>query len=164
MDDTVLNLGTGGDTVRTIDRSGSGPKTQVVQLDFGGGGASESLASLANPLPVVPTFSTRSDTYTGVANGTQVDASAKPCTKFSLQVKGTGAVPTAWNIVLEGSLDGTNYTQILQHSDANPLGANVDGATVWGTAGPFLYFRSRSQATLNLGSATNVVATIVGMA
>lgn len=163
-DDTTLNLGSGGDMIRTVDRSGSGPKTQVVQLDVGGGGASESLVSSTNPIPMVPSFSTRSDTYTTTANGTQVNAATKPCTKFSLQVKGTGAAPTAWNIILEGSLDGTNYTQILQHSNANPLGADTDGATVWTDAGPFLYFRSRSAATLTLGSATNVVATIVGMA
>lgn len=162
-DNTRLNPGSLGDLVRNIDRSGSGPKTSVVQLDVGGAGATESLVSASNPLPVGGVFATRSDTYTGTANGTQVDVSAKPCSKFSLQVKGTGAAATAWNIILEGSLDGTNYTQILQHSSANPLGADTDGATVWTVAGPFLYFRSRSAATLTLGSATNVVATIVGM-
>lgn len=50
-DNTRLNLGTGGDLVRSIDRSGTGPVTQVTQLDVGGAGASESLVSQANPLP-----------------------------------------------------------------------------------------------------------------
>jgi hypothetical protein len=52
-DNTVLNPGTGGDSVRDIDRLGAGVKTQVVQLDFGGGsGNAEQLASSTNPLPV----------------------------------------------------------------------------------------------------------------
>ena len=51
-DNTLLNSGTGGDTIRDIDR-GSGVKTQTVQLDFGGGTLlPENLASLSNPLPV----------------------------------------------------------------------------------------------------------------
>lgn len=48
-DNTTLNSGTGGDTVRDIDRAGV--KTQVVQLDAGGA-AAESLVSSTNPLPV----------------------------------------------------------------------------------------------------------------
>jgi hypothetical protein len=52
-DNTILPVGSGGDNIRDIDRSGSGPKTQVVQLDFGGVGATEQLASGANPLAVV---------------------------------------------------------------------------------------------------------------
>ncbi|MDE3022474.1 MAG: hypothetical protein KGI54_11515 [Pseudomonadota bacterium] len=48
-DNTVLNLGTGGDTVRDLDRSGV--KTQVVALD-GGGASGESLVSPTNPLPI----------------------------------------------------------------------------------------------------------------
>ena len=36
-DNTLLNPGAGGDTIRTLDRTGTGtPKTEVVQLDVGG--------------------------------------------------------------------------------------------------------------------------------
>ena len=50
-DNTILNTMTGGDTVRDIDR-GAGAKTQVVQLDAGGGaGNAESLVAKTNPLP-----------------------------------------------------------------------------------------------------------------
>jgi hypothetical protein len=38
-DNTVIPAGTGGDTIRDIDRAGAGIKTQVVQLDMGGGNA-----------------------------------------------------------------------------------------------------------------------------
>ena len=43
-DNTVLNTGSGGDTVRSVDR-GTGAKTQVVQLDLGG--ASSNAEALA---------------------------------------------------------------------------------------------------------------------
>jgi len=49
-DNTLLNLGTGGDTIRDIDK-GAGIKSQVVVLDVGGSGT-ESLVTLANPHPV----------------------------------------------------------------------------------------------------------------
>ena len=58
-DNTQLNPGVSGDTIRDIDRTydqtgvAGGPKTQVVQLDAGGAGSNaESLVSSANPLPV----------------------------------------------------------------------------------------------------------------
>ncbi len=160
-DNTILNVGSGGDVIASDDISGV--KFQRIKLIHGGNNTNDGDVEKANPLPVGKFFSTRADTYASTANGTQVDVSAKPCSKFSLQVKGTGAAPTAWNVLLEGSLDGTNYTTIVQHSSANPLGANADGSTVWTEAGPFLYFRSRSAATLTLGSATNIVCTIAGM-
>lgn len=47
-DNTQLNVTTGGDTVRDIDRSGV--KTQVVALDAGGA-AGESLVTSTNPMP-----------------------------------------------------------------------------------------------------------------
>lgn len=161
-DNITLNPGALGAAVATDDISST--HYQRIKLVHGVDGTNDGDVAKTNPLPIGKYFSTRSDTYTTTANGTQVDASSKPCSKFSLQVKGTGASATAWNVLLEGSLDGTNYTTILQHSSANPLGANADGATVWMDAGaPFLYFRSRSAATLTLGSATNIIATIAGM-
>lgn len=51
-DNTTLNPGQGGDTVRALDRGGS--KTQVMALDIGGA-AGESLASKSNPVPTFPT-------------------------------------------------------------------------------------------------------------
>jgi hypothetical protein len=48
-DNTLLNSGTGGDSIRDIDKGGV--KTQVVVLDTGGTGA-ESIASATNPYPI----------------------------------------------------------------------------------------------------------------
>lgn len=103
-------------------------------------------------------FDTRADTFTGTGNGTTVDTSTNPLKSFSIQVKGTGASATTWDIRLEGSLDGTNFTQILQHTTAD-----LDGIVKWSGAGlsPSLHFRSRV-AALTLGAATNVVVTILG--
>jgi len=57
VDNTVLPSGSGGDTIRDVDRGGAqggtSVKTQVVQLDVGGPAAApESLVSQVNPLPV----------------------------------------------------------------------------------------------------------------
>jgi hypothetical protein len=48
-DNTVVNVGTGGDTIRDIDRGGV--KTQVTQVDAGGA-SGESLVSPLAPMPV----------------------------------------------------------------------------------------------------------------
>lgn len=102
--------------------------------------------------------SSRSDTYTATANGTAVDVSAQGMQNFALQCKQTGTV-TSWTVVLEASLDGTNYVTVLTHSKAT----DGDGAIVFSGANkyPALYFRSRC-TEVTLGGGTNVIATIVG--
>jgi len=62
-DNTQLNQGFSGDTIRTISRPSSptnpvsGVKTEVVQLDIGGDGVTgntpESLVTPSNPMPVI---------------------------------------------------------------------------------------------------------------
>lgn len=101
--------------------------------------------------------STRSDTFTATGAGTTVDASAAPLSKFAIQVKGTGAAPTSWTAVLECSLNNAQFTTVLTHS------AN-DGSTVFSQANlfPCLYFRTNVTA-LSLGSATNIIVTVLGM-
>jgi hypothetical protein len=49
-DNTTLPAGSGGDTIRTIDRTTS--KTQVVALDLGGEVGPENLVNAATGLPV----------------------------------------------------------------------------------------------------------------
>ncbi len=104
------------------------------------------------------TFSTRSDTFTTATNGVTVDISAKPMSKFSVQVVATGAV-TSWNVVLEGSLNNSNFTTLATvDSVADGTGTVKFGAT----STPCLYFRSRCTAIV-VGSGTNVVTTILGL-
>lgn len=161
-DNTTLNVGSSGDVIASDDIGGI--KFQRVKLVHGADGVNDGDVSRSNPLPTVPAFGTRSDTYTVAANGTTVDVSLRPVRRFALQVKGTGATPTAWNAVLEGSLNNTQFTAILEHSNAGEFRNAADGETVYfDTAVPWLYFRSRL-VSITLGSATNVVATIVGQA
>lgn len=50
-DNTILTAGSGGDSIRDVDRGGI--KTPVSLLDKGAAGGAESLVSDQNPLPVV---------------------------------------------------------------------------------------------------------------
>lgn len=113
----------------------------------------------AIPVTSTPNFATRADTFTVAGNGVTVDKHTAPVSSFALQIKGTGAAATAWDIVLEASLDGTNFTTILEHTTA--VG---DGQTMYTGEldSPALYFRSRL-VSVTLGSATNIVVTILGV-
>ena len=108
---------------------------------------------------LINNFSTRSDTFTVAANGTTVSALTKPQKYFSIQVKGTGAAADAWSIILEGSLNNSNFTTIVTHGTADGDGAVKVATAVF----PVLYFRSRLD-TVTLGGASNIVVTILGTA
>lgn len=109
--------------------------------------------------------SSRSDTFVATGNGTTLDVSSQGFSKFSLQVKQTGTV-TSWTVVLEGSLDNTNFEPILKHMLVNDGSADKAGngrvAFTGANACPSLYFRARC-VELTLGAGTNVVATIMGV-
>lgn len=105
-------------------------------------------------------FQSRSDTFTGAANGVAVDVSSIPCDHFTLQLTGTGATPSAWSVVLEGSLDGTTYTTLVTHQN----GIETNGQTkTFSIAAPVKYFRSRC-VSVTLGGASNLVVQILGQA
>lgn len=111
--------------------------------------------------PIVHTQSYRhSDTYTIAATGETVDATPSGFRSFGIQVKGTGAAATAWSIVLEVSLDGTNFATLLEHDSS---AGDSDGGIVWSGAAdsPSLYFRSRL-ISVTLGSASSIRVTIAG--
>jgi filamentous hemagglutinin len=77
----------------------------------------------------------------------------------SLQVTKTGAV-TSWDVRLEGSLDGTTFTQLVQHTNVSG-----DGVTVAGAAPPFVvnYVRLRCAAIV-LGGGTKITAVLLSSA
>lgn len=114
---------------------------------------------VSGTLSTSPAYSTRADTFTTTASGTTVNTSTSPLKSFTISVKGTGASATTWDIRLEGSLDNVNFTQILQHTNTTGDGVPLfSGSNFY----PSLYFRSRVSG-LVLGSATNVVVTILGV-
>ena len=113
-----------------------------------------------NPGLVISTFQNRSDTYTGATFGVAVNVTTAPLSRFAVQVKGTGGVPTSWDVRCEGSLDGTNFSSILTHT--NTTG---DGEVLWSAANQSASFYLRSRcAGLVLGvSATDIVVRILGV-
>lgn len=133
-------------------------------LRQGIGGPARDAADNTADILTAGAFSSGSDTFTGATSGVALNRTALYAVcRFALSVKGTNTQvgTTTWTVVLEGSLDGVTYTTLLTH--AYP--ATADGATVFPAAGiltPCLYFRSRCTA-LTLGTATNIIATILGM-
>lgn len=114
--------------------------------------------SSTNPAIVNDNWDTRADTYTAAGNGTTVTMTSDPKKYYSIQAKCTTAAATAWSIVLEGSLDGTNFTTIISHGTADGDGS----VKAFSTPFPVLYMRSRC-VSVTLGSATNIITTILGM-
>ena len=101
-----------------------------------------------------------SQTFTAAGDGAIHDLRINPCQTFSVQVGATGGTPTLWNVVLEGSLDGTNFSTILSHTSAN-LGLN----SIIGTGNqvfPCTYIRIKV-VTLTLGIATSITVNIAGL-
>jgi len=98
----------------------------------------------------------RQDTFTSTGNGVSVSLPT-PVQSFTISVKATGAV-TSWTALLEGSIDNTNFTTILTHTNVTGDGVALFSG---GTLSPSLYVRSRV-SELSLGSGTNIVVTIIG--
>lgn len=104
-------------------------------------------------------FRNRTDTFTGTVTGETIALVSSPLKSFSIQVKGTGAAATSWDVRLEGSIDGQNFSQILQHTTTTGDGAVLySGATL----SPSLFIRTRVSG-LVLGLATNIIVSILGV-
>lgn len=100
----------------------------------------------------------RQEQFTGVATGMTVDCGGWAVSKYAIQVKSDGSVATAWNVVVEGSLDGTNFMTIIAHTTAQSDGAIVFSAT----ESPVLYVRSRV-TSITLGLATDINVTFIAI-
>lgn len=88
-----------------------------------------------------------------VVNSTQA-AVAHPLKYYALQVKGSTGTATAWDVRLEGSLDGLNFSQIMGHQTSDGDGVmKVSTGTI---PFPVLYMRVRTNA-LTLGSSASVI-------
>lgn len=114
------------------------------------------LSSINDKLAIIDAFSTRTETFTTNTTGTTVDVSTGPLRDFTVQCTATGSV-TSWTIVLEGSLNNSNFTTIATHT--NVIGT---GVLVFASDSPVLYYRLNCTA-LVLGAGTNVVAKALGM-
>lgn len=102
-------------------------------------------------------YQSRSYTFTSSGTGT-IEGSSVAVKSYSIQVKGTGAAATAWDVDLEGSLDGVNFTQILNHTTTTGDGKILfSGSNIY----PAYYIRPKVNS-LTLGSASNIVVEILG--
>lgn len=138
-----------------VQLAGSGTVLAEVVRVRNDAAASTDYGLVVRPIAVV----TRSDTYTGAANGTTASATGWPPKHFALQVVGTGAAATAWEVRLEGSLNGSNWMEMARHTQNDG-----DGIVVPQGFGPFplLHLRTRC-VSVTLGGATNIVATLLGV-
>lgn len=99
----------------------------------------------------------RADSFTATGNGTTVDAHTSPMKHFSIAAKAVGGIAISWNIVLEGSLDGTTFGTILTVSSLTAAVIFSAGAIY-----PSLYYRARCTAVV-LGTANSINTSIVGI-
>lgn len=116
-----------------------------------------------NSLPVVlasdQSSRSRADTYSATGDGFTVDASIVNPKSFAVQVKGTGASATTWDVRLECSLNGVEFTTVISHTNADLDGTTkASGSTLF----PCRHFRSRT-AGIVLGGASDIVVTILGV-
>jgi len=106
-----------------------------------------------------PASETRTDSFTATGNGQTIDTSLRPLSSFSLNVKGVGGSPTAWTVYLEGSLNGVDFTKILEHNQILGVGQGIfSGAN----RSPSLFVRSRV-VSLTLLPASAIDVTILGV-
>jgi len=87
-----------------------------------------------------------------------IDVSDAPMTTWTLQVIGEGGSPTLWEVLLEGSTDGINFSEILKHDTLTGDGVNVFSGTTLFLAS---YYRVNVTA-LTLGPATGITANVIG--
>lgn len=96
--------------------------------------------------------------FSAVGSSSIVDAYDNPLSKFSIQVIKTGSV-TSYSVVLEVSLDGVNFTQVLSHTNlSDPSVSLFTGAQ----SAPSFYFRVRCTNIETAGGSLTVHA--LGMA
>lgn len=106
-----------------------------------------------NRVATVVDFVVTNDTYTVPATGPGY-TNEIPHRSFAVQVIGTGGTPTAWNVVLEGSIDSIHFTPFLTHT--NLLGETI----LWSSANQYASITYRTKlVSIELGPATNIVVT-----
>ena len=102
-------------------------------------------------------FITQVDTYTSTIAGSTVNVPSVLFKNFTLTVSATGSV-TSWVVVLEGSIDGTNFTPMFTHTNIDGAGVSIFSGLI---SAPCLYFRTRC-SNIVLGLGTSITSTVVG--
>lgn len=98
-DNTLLNPGVGGDTVRDLARQGGSVKTQAVQLDLGGGSANaEVLITAGQQLMAVSVPVVLASNQTAIPTADSANPYRGTSSYFS-GVAGTAVIPSGARVV-----------------------------------------------------------------
>lgn len=87
-----------------------------------------------------------------------INTTGTPMKYYSVQVKGSTGTPTSWDVRLEGSLDGLNWSPIMAHQTSDGDG------TVKISSSPIIFPASWIRARLNqltFGSSASSLKVIV---
>ena len=121
-DNTLLNVGTGGDTIRDLARQAGTVKTQVVQLDFGGASANaEQLVSTTNALPAAM-YDSASAGINSLSAGTGANGLlvAQGATNFFVSTANSSTAQLAAAATFNGTIESVlsaPYASIIIDSD-----------------------------------------------
>ena len=102
--------------------------------------------------------STTFDSVVGTGPSASVDISDSPMVTWTLQVVGVPVSASAWTVVLEGSVDGVNFSEILKHTTLTGDKQNLFSGTTLFLA---KYYRINVTA-LTLGPATSISVSVIG--
>lgn len=98
------------------------------------------------------------DTYAAAANGpASQDLSGAIPMRYALCVVAlAGGTPSVWDVILQGSLDGVNWTTLLEHKN----GTVALGVTTFSGANfnPVRFLRTICTGTLTLNGSAGIVA------
>lgn len=149
MDVELKEIASGN--IQTVNAGGG---ASVTPIDSNGNECTDG----AGNLKVVssPKFVSSSEDFAATGNGTPL-VSTSPLRSYSMEVDAVGAV-TSWDVRLEVSYDGTNWSQIGQHTNVTP----GDGQSIFVADKPDFQVRSRV-AGLVLGGGTNITVKLLGI-
>jgi hypothetical protein len=154
-DNTVLNLGTGGDTIATDDLGGV--KHQYVKIEYGADNSATPV-SPANPLPMVINDITQTGTL--AAAGATVTMTLGGQSSSSIQIAGTWVGTTEF----EGTVDGINFVPIngVSASTSTPGPISSSNGVYRLTPGGLFQIRVR-MVTYTAGTATITMRASAGI-
>ena len=123
-DNTLLNPGVGGDTVRDLARQGGSVKTQAVQLDLGGGSANAEVLITAGQQVMsasVPVVMASNQPAITIADGNNPYRGAS---SYFASSSGTAVVPSGARIVSLSAHSVTGGTISIFGGASIPVPAN----------------------------------------
>lgn len=102
------------------------------------------------PVSLAPVL--RTQNFTGVASGAAIGVDGRG--GYAVQVVGVGGVPTAWDVRLEGTLNGVNWVELVGMDHVTGDG---NGSIVFSGANKYYVDAVRFRVNaLTLGPATSI--------